>query len=125
MLYGPVVKPMLWRVKEQSELDFAVLNEPDGPVLELLGGVPTGEIAGLVHKVGTAWVENAERKFEKNLDSMPFPRWDLMPVERYIIPKSAAAGSLRFLPMLSSRGCPFGCNYCPYPVGQGLPWRNR
>ncbi|MEO8526270.1 MAG: radical SAM protein, partial [Caldimonas sp.] len=27
--------------------------------------------------------------------------------------------------MLSSRGCPFGCSYCPYPVGQGLKWRFR
>ena len=125
VLYGPVVRPMLWRVKEQSAVDYAIQGEPDGPVLELLAGVPVGEIAGLVHRVGGAWVENPERKFEKNLDSMPFPRWDLMPVDRYIIPKPSAAGSLRFLPMLSSRGCPFGCNYCPYQVGQGLPWRNR
>ncbi len=125
VLYGPVVKPMLWHVKEHSVVDFAIQGEPDGPVLELLAGTPLGEIAGLVYKVGDTWVENPERKFEKNLDLMPFPRWDLMPVDRYTIPKSSAAGSLRFLPMLSSRGCPFGCNYCPYPVGQGLPWRNR
>jgi hypothetical protein len=41
------------------------------------------------------------------------------------MPRSAAAGTMRFLPMLTSRGCPFGCNYCPYPVGQGLKWRYR
>jgi radical SAM superfamily enzyme YgiQ (UPF0313 family) len=27
--------------------------------------------------------------------------------------------------MLTSRGCPYGCSYCPYPVGQGLKWRYR
>ena len=27
--------------------------------------------------------------------------------------------------MLSSRGCPFGCIYCPYPIGYGDVWRGR
>lgn len=125
LLYGPVVRPMLSLVKSRNVVDFAVLGEPDGAVLEMLAGTPTEDISGLVYKVNGTWVENPERKFEKNLDGMPFPRWDLMPIDRYIIPKSATAGTLRFLPMLSSRGCPFGCNYCPYPVGQGLPWRSR
>ncbi len=125
VLYGPVVKPMLWRVKEHGAPDFAIIGEPDGPVLELLGGTEPSKVPGLVWRDPSGWHENPERKFERNLDALPFPRWDLMPIDRYVIPKSAAAGTLRFLPMLSSRGCPFGCNYCPYPVGQGLVWRNR
>lgn len=35
-------------------VDFAIQGEPDGPVLDLLAGVPLGEIAGLVHKMGGA-----------------------------------------------------------------------
>jgi MoaA/NifB/PqqE/SkfB family radical SAM enzyme len=71
------------------------------------------------------WRRTAERPAERDLDSMPFPRWDLLPFDRYVIPKSSTSGRLRFLPMLSSRGCPYGCSYCPYPVGQGLKWRFR
>ncbi len=125
LVYGPVVTPLLWRVQREPAVDYAVLGEPDQPVLDLLRGNPPADIAGLVWRAGAEWRKNPERKFEKNLDSLPFPRWELFPYERYILPKSAAAGTLRFLPMLTSRGCPFGCNYCPYPVGQGLPWRNR
>ena len=125
VIYGPVVTPLLWRVQRDSQVEYAVIGEPDQPVVELLRGTPANEIAGLVWQDGPEWRRNPERKFEKNLDALPFPRWDLMPIDRYTIPKSAAAGTLRFLPMLTSRGCPFGCNYCPYPVGQGLPWRNR
>lgn len=125
LVYGPVVKPLLARVQREAAVDYAVIGEADQPVLELLDGVAVSEVSGLVWRDGTEWRRNADRPFEKNLDAMPFPRWDLMPYERYVIPKSAAAGSLRFLPMLSSRGCPFGCNYCPYPVGQGLAWRKR
>ncbi len=124
-IYGPVTKPLLWRVQQESAVDYAILGEPDYPVVELLEGKPAAEIGGLVWRDAAGWHRNEDRKFEKNLDAIPFPRWDLMPVDRYRIPKSAAAGTMRFLPMLTSRGCPFGCNYCPYPVGQGLPWRYR
>jgi anaerobic magnesium-protoporphyrin IX monomethyl ester cyclase len=125
LIYGPVVTPLLWRVQRDAEVDCAVIGDPDQPVLELLRGTAPGEIAGLVWRDGGEWRRNPERKFEKNLDALAFPRWDLFPIERYTMPKSSAAGTLRFLPMLTSRGCPFGCNYCPYPVGQGLPWRDR
>lgn len=125
LIYGPVVTPLLWRVQREAAVDYAVIGEPDQPVLELLRGAPPGEISGLVWRAGGEWRRNPERRFEKNLDTLAFPRWELFPIERYTIPKSAAAGTLRFLPVLSSRGCPFGCNYCPYPVGQGLPWRDR
>ena len=125
VIYGPVVKPLLWRIQAHGGADMAIIGESDGPVVELLAGTALRDIPGLVWRGADGWVQNAERPFEKDLAKLPFPRWDLMPTDRYIIPQSSAAGSLRFLPMLSSRGCPFGCNYCPYPVGQGLPWRNR
>lgn len=124
-IYGPVTKPLLWRVQQEASIDYAILGEPDHPVVELLEGRAPAEIAGLVWRDAGGWHRNEERKFEKQLDTIPFPRWDLMPVDRYRIPKSSVAGEMRFLPMLTSRGCPFGCNYCPYPVGQGLPWRYR
>ena len=94
-------------------------------MVELYRGTALGEIGGLVWQDGAQWRRNPDRKFEKDLDALPFPRWDVFPIDLYTIPKSATAGTLRFLPILSSRGCPFGCNYCPYPVGQGLPWRDR
>jgi anaerobic magnesium-protoporphyrin IX monomethyl ester cyclase len=125
LVYGPVVGPLLWRVQREPAVDYAVVGDPDQPVLELLRARPAGEIAGLAWRAGGEWRRNPERRFEQDLDAQPFPRWDLFPIERYTIPKSSTAGTLRFLPMLSSRGCPFGCSYCPYPVGQGLPWRDR
>jgi radical SAM superfamily enzyme YgiQ (UPF0313 family) len=125
VMYGAAVKPLLTRIKRDHELDAVITGEPDHPVLEMLRDVPLADIAGLTYRVGGEWKSNPDRPFDKALDAKPFPRWDLLPYEKYTMPKSAAAGTMRFLPMLSSRGCPFGCNYCPYPVGQGLPWRYR
>ena len=125
VIYGPVVAPLRDRIQRDGEADCAVVGEPDQAVLSLARGEALESIAGLVWKDAAGWHHNPERKYEKDLDALPFPRWDKFPVDLYTIPKSAAAGTLRFLPMLTSRGCPFGCNYCPYPVGQGLPWRDR
>ena len=124
-LYGPAVSSLLTRIQKDSTIDYAVLGEPDRTVVQIVRGHPVAEIAGLVYREAGEWKKNPERKFERDLDSIPFPRWELLPTDRYIIPRSANAGRMRFLPMLTSRGCPFGCNYCPYPVGQGLLWRYR
>jgi radical SAM superfamily enzyme YgiQ (UPF0313 family) len=124
-LYGPAVSSLLTRIQRDACIDYAVLGEPDRTIVQLIHGDALSEISGLMYRNGQGWQKNAERKFQRDLDSIPFPRWELFPTDRYIIPRSANAGRMRFLPMLTSRGCPFGCNYCPYPVGQGLLWRYR
>jgi hypothetical protein len=124
-LFGPAVPSLLRRIEIERTLDYVVRGEPDGPVADLATGMPLPQIAGLMYREGGRWVRNAERALERDLDSIPFPRWDMLPCDRYIIPRSSTSGLLRFLPMLSSRGCPYGCSYCPYPIGQGLKWRFR
>lgn len=124
-LYGGAVPALSFRLEQDRTIDFAVLGEPDEPVVELMRGDPLEQIPGLLVRRDGVWRRSAERKAQRDLDGLPFPRWDLLPVDRYIIPKSSTAGRLRFLPMLTSRGCPYGCSYCPYPVGQGLKWRYR
>lgn len=126
VLYGPVVGSLMERIGKDDSIDCAVVGEPDLTVLELLQGKPVAEVEGLAFRDETgAWRRTAPRDFRRDLDSIPFPRWDLMPLDQYRMPKSSVAGTMRFLPILTSRGCPFGCNYCPYPVGQGLKWRYR
>lgn len=126
LLYGPVVSSLMHRIEEDGSIDGAVMGEADQTVLELVQGRPFAEVDGLAYRTADGgWHRTATRPPERDLDAKPFPRWDLMPVERYRVPKSSVGGAMRFLPILTSRGCPFGCNYCPYPVGQGLKWRHR
>jgi radical SAM superfamily enzyme YgiQ (UPF0313 family) len=124
-LYGPVVPHVLKRLEEEACLDYILRGEPDETVHELALGRPEGEILGLTYRCGEIWVEGSPRPFMKDLDRLPFPKWDLLPYHRYALPRSSTTAPVPFLPMLTSRGCPFGCHYCPYPVGQGLPWRYR
>ena len=61
--------------------------------------------------------------FVRDLDALPEPRWDGFPLDDYgyfpLLKKRP------FLTMLSSRGCPYQCSFCPYPVAQGAPFRPR
>lgn len=61
--------------------------------------------------------------FIADLDTLPPPRWDAFPRSEYgyfpLLKKRP------FLTMLSSRGCPYQCHFCPYPVAQGAPFRPR
>lgn len=50
----------------------------------------------------------------QDLDSLPFPAWDLLDAARY-----------PFLTVQASRGCGDSCLYCPYVVAQGRKFRGR
>jgi radical SAM superfamily enzyme YgiQ (UPF0313 family) len=50
----------------------------------------------------------------QDLDALPFPAWDLLPHEEYDL-----------LTVLSSRGCPDHCAFCPYAAAQGHRFRTR
>ena len=51
----------------------------------------------------------------EELDLLPFPAWDLVDVEQYRTTWTSAHGRLSWN-MVTSRGCPYGCNWCAKPV---------
>jgi len=125
-IYGPVVPHVLGRIKKEEVLDYIIEGEPDETVHELFtGGRVQEKIHGLTYRYNGGWQSNPMRVFNKNLDAQPFPKWEMLPYKKYTLPKSVGTAPVPFLPMQTSRGCPFGCHYCPYPVGQGLPFRYR
>jgi radical SAM superfamily enzyme YgiQ (UPF0313 family) len=123
-IYSPIIPHVMDRIKQEQCIDYIVKGEPEETVFELITGRPESEIRGLTFRKDV-WVQNEDRPLFKNLDEMPFPKWDLFPYKMYQLPKSSTKSEALFLPMLTSRGCPFGCNYCPYPLGQGTTWRSR
>jgi len=125
VFYGAIIPYVVGRLERESSVDYLIQGEPDGPALELISGQPEESISGLMYRDNGHWIVNQDRPMIKTLDEIPFPKWDLFPYHEYKIPRSSLRHDVRFLPMLTSRGCPVGCHYCPYPVGQGLLWRLR
>lgn len=51
-----------------------------------------------------------------DLKGLPSPRWDLLDRKKYLAP---------FLPVMTTRGCPFQCSFCEVPVVYGTCYRHR
>lgn len=63
----------------------------------------------------------------EDLDALPFPAWDLLPLNSYWSLRHAH-GPLetgRYLPLLTSRGCPYACRFCVAPKTNNKRWRPR
>jgi anaerobic magnesium-protoporphyrin IX monomethyl ester cyclase len=56
----------------------------------------------------------------------PIPAWDLFPIAQYwSLPYAHGPKNGPYLPLLSSRGCPFGCDFCVAPETTGRLWKPR
>ena len=62
-----------------------------------------------------------------HLDIVPFPAWDLFPLENYWRLRFAHGPQTgdRYLPILTSRGCPYPCSFCVVPATNRQKWRFR
>ena len=79
---------------------------------------------------GIAYRENGSlkiahpRNYIKDLDSIPFPKWELAgDLKQYNSPMHVTGG-LR-LPIIGSRGCPYTCTFCSSPLmwDRKVRWR--
>jgi len=68
---------------------------------------------------------NECRKPIKNLDSIPFPQWDLFPMETYSnnIKFPGMERNDKLLPIITSRGCINKCSFC-YRMEDGIRFRS-
>ncbi|MBI5144896.1 MAG: radical SAM protein [Candidatus Omnitrophica bacterium] len=72
-------------------------------------------IDGLCWKKDNEIIRNNQRKNYLALDQIPFPAWDLLPMDKYIYHwyyLDSVDTGCRGTTMIASRGCPFSCSYC-------------
>ncbi|MDD5557610.1 MAG: radical SAM protein [bacterium] len=118
------VHPTIFPAEALETADLCVLNEGEETLCDILrhrlGGSPRPEeIPGLALREGGEVRRMPPRDFIEDLDAVPFPAWDLFDMERYDSPLHVVGG--RRLPIIGSRGCPYGCTYC----GSPLMWKRR
>lgn len=107
----------------QPEIDLVVIGEGEITFAEILSGCDLSEIDGIVYKNSAGAVFNPKRARITDLDALPFPAYDLLPMNKYF----PAKGSYERLPaisMLASRGCPGRCTFCNKILGERMVFRS-
>jgi len=120
--HGPSPDPAYFLRKTQA--DAVVLGEGEETVVELLGALAArtslAEVKGLAYMDGSRVVVNPRRPLIADIDQLPWPAYDLFPMQYYRLGRTPHAGNLDFVaPVLSGRGCPFRCTFC-YRMDEGF-----
>ncbi len=96
-------------------------------LLDLLSRGGNGELSsipGVYYKTADGETTGTPRSFIPDLDAIPPPAWDLIDVESYFRNKHRRPSAnphfatKRCLPVMTARGCPFGCSYCHDVAGR-------
>jgi anaerobic magnesium-protoporphyrin IX monomethyl ester cyclase len=96
--------------------DSVITGEVEDALVEMALGTPSHEIAGLVWKDDQGRMRrNPRRELRADLDALPLPAWDLVQIDRYRAAWHTAHGYFS-MNMVSSRGCPYRCNWCAKPI---------
>ena len=110
--------------------DYILCGEGDYRAVHLsqllLDGVSIDHQSG-VDGLGSPNFFNPPRGFIENLDDLPLPAWELFPLDNYWKLRFAHGPQTtkKYLSILTSRGCPYPCEFCVVPETNNQRWRFR
>jgi anaerobic magnesium-protoporphyrin IX monomethyl ester cyclase len=117
VVFGPAVRFVFDRLLETPGIDAVLWGDAEGffpEAVQRVGDLSacTSPVVLTAQDVGAAGYD--EHGWLQDLDSLPFPGWDSLPYASYAL-----------LTVMSSRGCPELCAYCPYAAAQGHRFRSH
>ncbi len=102
-------------LKEFPQFDIVVVGEGEIPLARLVESLLNGgdykSIEGLCFSNNGVLINNGRAKPVEDLNELGKPAWHLFDQE--VVRKYC-----RKIPIITSRGCPFKCNFCSRPYGQ-------
>ena len=118
-------------LNNEKNVDFVMRGEGDYTWSKLIQNLFSqdgnlNEVPGLVKREGKSFVKNPMAPLIHDMDALPIPAWDLVPMEKYFeiamyhnpYVKSGRVGCI-----MTSRGCPDRCYFCSSTVFFGHKFR--
>jgi radical SAM superfamily enzyme YgiQ (UPF0313 family) len=107
----------------RAGFSYAILGEVEAAIVELADHILKGRESSPTHIRGIALLDPESRQVRHtpqraplaDLDSLPMPAWDLVDAAPYRDAWRSAHGYFS-INMVSSRGCPYRCNWCAKPI---------
>jgi len=110
-------------LQECPQLDVVVRKEGEITLLELVKRIEASEsyhdVVGTTCRKDGEILKNPDRPYIENLDDLPFPALHLWPIERF-----RRSGVVQ-IPLSTSRGCVYWCNFCTAVRMFGRKYRMR
>jgi radical SAM superfamily enzyme YgiQ (UPF0313 family) len=103
-------------LKNYPFVDLVCRGEGEETLLEIVRKVKARqswkEVLGISYLKDGQVVRNSNREFIADLDSLPFPAYDLLSMEKYPEPPDLKISGAKSCVITTSRGCPMGCRFC-------------
>lgn len=106
------------------QVDGMFVGEPEDAIVQLalLDSIErVGEVNSITWRVGSVVVPHRTHGTFTGFQTMPYPSWDLLALDRYALPLV----NERYVIVETSRGCPYTCDFCVAPIHQGHKFRER
>ncbi len=112
-------------------IDYIVLGEGEETSVDLINTLASGgdvrSVAGIALRDETVGVVfNPKRNRLIQVDDIPRPAWDLVPLENYLAGGYSYGVNIgRTIPVIATRGCPYQCTFCSNPQMWTTRWLAR
>ena len=125
--HGPSPEPEFFLKKTNA--DIVVIGEGETTIIELMETIERKKslntVKGIGFRYGEKVVVNEIRTLIRDIDAIPFPAYELFPIDYYRLLRMPHATNRDFvMPVLTGRGCTFECVFC-YRLDQGFRPRSN
>jgi len=119
-------------MQHTKHLDVCVLGEGEETVVELAEVVGNkcdlSSVKGILFRTENNECRMTPRRARiKSLEEIPYPAWDLFPLQNYKenkLTQGVTSGEMS-LPIIATRGCPYSCTFCSSPNMWGTRYYMR
>jgi len=106
-------------VIKEKLVDIVCVGEGEETMVKLATAIREGKsfslVNGIVYKEDGRIIRNPPSRLREDLDDIPFPQRDLLPMKKYLnarIGRAAWTVEQPATSILATRGCPFHCTFC-------------